>query len=844
MIDIINNVNSYLVGDYPRANYNFQKVLDENSKYNNLEKYKLQTAIRLIKCIVKYDKGIISACDLLCSLRNYLLVFKLTVSVSNKIKTEIRNHENQFGLRLDAEERVYAVLDMIEHVGKNSYIETAFMGDNTQSGQGYDDRYFLGTSPYINALTSFKYYKSIEQKLAVSGALTLSSGSTALISLPTGGGKSLITQSVAYMEKGLTVVIVPTVSLALDQVRAAKVNIKHDTSHEVYCYYSGTGDEKLEQIINDIDSNTTRILFTSPEALIKNAKLGNAIDRANKEKRLKNIIIDEAHIVIEWGAFFRVDYQCLEAWRKRLIYTNRNIRTFLLSATFEKKTVESLKLMFSGEDRFVEIRCDALRKEPRFIVIEAKSRYDKKRKVIELIEKLPRPIIVYVLSPDDAENLKLQLIDIGYKNIVTFTSRTTSIQREKIIMDWSNNEFDIVIATSAFGVGVDKSDVRTVLHLYIPENPNKYYQELGRGGRDGLPSLSVMCIEKEGDLAAAFSMIDKVITTEKLVGRWFSMLESPTSKRLDERILLDTSVKPNYNIDEDFKMEIENDLNKKNMQWNIYVILLLRRYKLIGINDMIYDRQTGVYYININIINYEIYNDSQASKQLLNEIREKEWSKFESDFKVIRNAINNVELFCWSEMFYETYDLVSEYCAGCIQHSEVEYTDVIRFPLVKKIGEIVNDAIGIKTLFPQSKEVQIYGDSNDISIIRKLVEMGVRTIVIDENSEKKFIDILLNLSEEINVNFMGTKEFDALVNMQEWYYLSGNVLIIYGEGYLDSHCEMLLITRKLVGQENIRVFHLLNQDVYVKQFGKNASDVINGPHIAGYIVESMEVNDV
>jgi hypothetical protein len=122
--------------------------------------------------------------------------------------------------------------------------------------------------------------------------------------------------------------------------------------------------------------------------------------------------------------------------------------------------------------------------------------------------------------------------------------------------------------------------------------------------------------------------------------------------------------------------------------------------------------------------------------------------------------------------------------------------------------------------------------------------MGIRTIVLDEQSEKEFIDILLNLPKELNVNFMGAKEFDALVSKQEWYYLSGNVLIIFGEEYSESQSEMLLITRKLVNKENIRIFHLLNQDVYVKQFDKSASDLINGPHVAGYIVESMEVDNV
>ena len=120
--------------------------------------------------------------------------------------------------------------------------------------------------------------------------------------------------------------------------------------------------------------------------------------------------------------------------------------------------------------------------------------------------------------------------------------------------------------------------------MYIPPNPNAYYQELGRGGRDRLPCLSVMCTHPE-DLNIAFQRISKkVMTTEKIVGRWNSMYNSPTSRRIDNTIYIDTSVKPNYHV---IDLIDDSPTSDADMNWNIYVLLLLRRFDLIKIVDVI-----------------------------------------------------------------------------------------------------------------------------------------------------------------------------------------------------------------------------------------------------------------
>ena len=185
------------------------------------------------------------------------------------------------------------------------------------------ENYFLGVSPNVFHITGFKRYKSLAQKIAVTGAFNIPDGYTGLISLPTGGGKSLISQTLSYQKKsGLTIVVVPTVSLALDQERVSRQNIRIAQTGEIFCYYSALKEEEKKEIYSCLENRKLRLLFISPEALVKNQRFTWMIEAANQSGYLKNVIIDEAHIVIEWGDFFRVDYQCLEPWRNKLIQKN------------------------------------------------------------------------------------------------------------------------------------------------------------------------------------------------------------------------------------------------------------------------------------------------------------------------------------------------------------------------------------------------------------------------------------------------------------------------------------------------------------------------------------------
>ena len=814
-----------------------QKILDnelggisaDNCPKDGIEKYRYMTAFRLSKFIKMYRARRISKDDLLISLRNYLLVFQTSVH----LPVDIDIQDNPYGLRTDSEGLCYATLNLPNYMNTD-IIKQGFMEDYIEPQK--DERYFLGVTPNIYRLTGFKKFKSIRQKLAVSGALNMPEGYTALVSLPTGGGKSLITQTMAYQKKdGLTITVVPTVSLAMDQVRVAKDNIKVAMESEIACYYSDLSKEEKRSIIDRIKNRKLRLLFISPEALIKNEVFKQVIDVANDSGYLRNIIIDEAHIVIEWGNFFRVDYQCLEPWRNNLYEKNSKLKTVLLSATYEKNTVKILQSMFATGDKWIEIRCDALRREPRFELVTATSFRDKNEKTRELLRCLPRPMVVYVMRPDQAEKVKEMAADIGITNVETFTGKTKADERSRIIDEWSENEFDIIVATSAFGVGVDKSDVRTVLHLYVPDNPNAYYQELGRGGRDGLPCLSVMCVYPDEDLESAFVMTDKVLGSDKILGRWDSMLNSHTSTRGIDYCTLDTSVKPNYN-----SVDYAEDTSTVDQKWNIYVILLLRRYNLIKILDMVVDPKTQVYFIRVSILDKRLLQITDQTKALIEEVRAKEWTKNEKDFKTMSRAVKQGKRMCWSEMFFNsTYSMVSEYCAGCDNHKNIVDSDPMRFELVKKVPVPTRKfSVELDNMFASSNEAILFSDIDNTGLIGRVINRGFSTVIINDEEQSSYFNLLNSISEWTDVNLLGMNEFMRLVEHGDYYYFAGDAVVLYGNTEQDIYKKLSRL-RKTLGTREVRLLHVFREDIYCNEVNKTVSSIVDGPVIEEYLIERM-----
>ena len=363
---IIENVEKLINLEIDR--WDFHKKEDTDMVESALE----NVVIRLINTFMKYKKGMVGVSDYLSVLRNFMISFQTELSVDDSGLLE----NNHFGIHFNpAIRKYYTTFETPDYVRHKSFVENTFVNFSTEIPERKSP-YSLHTNQFITELTGYSRFKSMEQKLCVFGALNTPAGYTTLVSMPTGGGKSLITQVLGYEKEGLSIVVVPTVSLALDQERVAKKNIKISKEDEIFCYYSGC--KNFTRILDAIKNKRAKLLFISPEALIKNESFQELIREANALRYIRNIIIDEAHIVVAWGDFFRVDYQCLGPWRRECMKTNPDIRTFLLSATFKDDTVAALKKMFAEDGRWIELRCDSLIKEPHFIVIRSRS-YNEKR---------------------------------------------------------------------------------------------------------------------------------------------------------------------------------------------------------------------------------------------------------------------------------------------------------------------------------------------------------------------------------------------------------------------------------------------------------------------------------
>lgn len=807
--EIKKDLHNYFIGE------NDNSFLLNHEAKDKHEKFLINTIKRLINNYELYRNDSKYYNDYLISIRNYLITFNDELYMPDLSINEL----NPFGLNKDKDGWIKASYSTPSFLSQNAdkFIKEAFNTFNNDTSIN-NSKHNLYTDSFVYNLTGYTSYKSMAQKLAVTGAFNVPNGNTVLISLPTGGGKSLITQTIAYAAEGLTIVIIPTVSLAIDQVRTAKESIKrNNVNDEIFQYTSG---ENAFSIIKNIKDKKARLLFISPETLLQNENFKEAIEEANKHHYLKNIIIDEAHIVAEWGESFRIEYQCLESWRNKLILSNSAIRTFLLSATFERTEVKILKKLFCNDDKkWTEIRCDSLREEPRFIYAKTNSYKNKMDNLIQLVHLLPHPLIIYVINPKEAESITKLLQNNGINNTRQFTGATGNEERKRIIQEWTNDEFDVMVATSAFGVGVDKGDVRTVIHMYVPQTPNSYYQELGRGGRDGLPCLSVLNII-DNDVKTIRDRVNRLVLTSKnLLNRWFTMLNSERTRRDQMNIFyIDASVTPTHG---DFEVLSDDEANATDINWNFYVLLFLRRNDLIKIVDVLPNGNS--YIFMIKILESKLFIDNEDLLNIIDSFRDNEFNDKHKNLNMIIESIYNKEDECWSEMFFDTYELVQERCSGCANHTYVINEDKT-FPLKRIVSHNYEPIIPSKLLdyFENKNELMILYEENKLYVlIEKLINKS-RTVLVD------FSNQFINTNCSASLITLNYNDFISLLNKGDRYFISGVMLVVLSD---DNYAfeEFTSIKNKIYTNKlDVKVIYLTKNDIFVENRNKYMSDFVDG----------------
>lgn len=433
--------------------------------------------------------------------------------------------------------------------------------------------------PFVRDATGFENYSSPGQREAIRGAFLMPEGDTLVVNLPTGSGKSLVGQAPAlvYGEEGnLTIFVVPTVALALDQERAMRELFRRQDPLRPdwpLAWFGGSSQEQRSEIRKRLRNGTQRILFTSPEALT--TTLLRAVLDVAAAGMLRYLVIDEAHLVTQWGDEFRPSFQALAGLRHSLLkLAPRGFRTLLMSATFTEETIETLASLFGPRERVQMVSAVHLRPEPQYWFYGAKSLEEKQELVLEALRHAPRPFILYVTKREEvAEWNKILRRKAGLSRIATFDGETLDMQRLRIIEEWSKNRLDGIVATSAFGVGLDKNDVRTVIHATIPETLDRYYQEVGRGGRDGKPSASLLVFEPSDWVLPERLARPKIISDHLGFNRWKAMYKS--SRETGEEGL--------RSIDIDSVHQGLSGGSEYNVNWNMRTLILMARAGLISL---------------------------------------------------------------------------------------------------------------------------------------------------------------------------------------------------------------------------------------------------------------------
>ena len=290
--------------------------------------------------------------------------------------------------------------------------------------------------------------------------------------MPTGGGKSLCYQLPALMQEGTAIVVSPLIALMKNQVDSIRgISNKEGIAHVLNSSLNKT---EVKQVKNDISSGVTKLLYVAPESL---AKVDN-IDFL-KSQKISFLAIDEAHCISEWGHDFRPDYRNL---KKVILQIGVNIPIIGLTATATPKVQEDI-LKNLGISDAKTFKASFNRPNLFYEILPKTAQVD--NDIIRFIKKNDgKSGIVYCLSRKRVEELAQILQVNGIKAVpyhAGLDSKTRSSHQDMFLME----DIDVVVATIAFGMGIDKPDVRFVIHHDIPKSIESYYQETGRAGRDG-----------------------------------------------------------------------------------------------------------------------------------------------------------------------------------------------------------------------------------------------------------------------------------------------------------------------------------------------------------------------
>ena len=506
-------------------------------------------------------------------------------------------------------------------------------------------------------------YRTIGQQHAARAIHSLPKGGVLFTILPTGSGKTSVAETIAYKNfKGgqSTVIVVPTIALAHDLDHRLRANYESipDLNQRVlsgsWAWTTGLSDDRRSELATGLELGKLPFLITSPESLTQNGQLRTALWDCTAKKRLGTLVLDEAHLFTQW-ADFRPQYRELSKLRRELLTEHPDAFTTLcMSATIGAQEMDDLIKEFGNPDDSKNsfVVNNVIRKEPSIWIAPDAEPHEREKRLLEAVDRLPRPLLLYVTKVDDAAKWVDCLKNRGYSRVVSVTGETGDSERANVLkrLKLQNDEnlegVDIVVATKAFGLGIDCEDIRSVIHACVPETVDRWYQEIGRAGRDGHVSVALIlpAVPKyrrdymEDDYGIANRLGPGPITIEKAKPRWEAMF---ARKKIvadsHGEFLLDLKVKPDH-----LERQTEHDF-----RWNQGTLQSLERLEIIQ-RQFVTDNDLSA----VKIVDREASDFSKVKFIAENHLREEAWWEenweaahehekraFQQDFELMKDVI-------------------------------------------------------------------------------------------------------------------------------------------------------------------------------------------------------------